>query len=126
MNDNHISSYPQIFAIGHRSIKDIFSSPVVIEEKVDGSQFSAQRINGELLCRSKGKEIVIDAPEKMFAKAVEAAQSCDLHDGWIYRCEYPQSPKHNTLAYSRTPVKHLIVFDVMTAPETYLTPDEKK
>jgi hypothetical protein len=122
----HISSYPSIFAVGHRSIKNIFDSPVVIEEKIDGSQFSMSRTDGELSCRSKGKDIIPDAPEKMFNAAIETAQSLDLHDGWIYRCEYLSKPKHNTLAYARVPRLHLILFDVMTAPETYLTPDEKK
>lgn len=123
---NHITSYPSIYALGHRAIKNIFSSPVVIEEKVDGSQFSMSRTNGVLSCRSKGKDIVLDAPEKLFNQAIAAAQSLDLHDGWVYRGEYLQSPKHNTLAYSRIPTKHIILFDVMTGLETYLTPTEKK
>ena len=123
---SHISSYPSIYAVGHRSIKDIFSSEVVIEEKVDGSQFSMERLNGELSCRSKGQQIILDAPNKMFEAAVATAQSLDLHDGWTYRCEYLAKPKHNTLAYARIPKQHLILFDVMTAPETYLTPAEKR
>lgn len=125
---NHIPSYPSIYALGHRAIADIFSSPVVIEEKVDGSQFSMS-IDAETLklsCRSKGKDIVIDAPEKMFMTAVEIAKWLPLHIGWTYRCEYLSKPKHNTLAYARVPRKHLIVFDVMTGPETYLTPTEKR
>jgi hypothetical protein len=121
----HLSSYPEIYAIGHRQIREIFSSPVVIEEKVDGSQFSMAKIGGELCCRSKGKDIVIDAPEKMFAAAIETAKSLDLHDGWVYRGEYLSKPKHNTLAYSRIPNKHIILFDVMIGPELYLTPKEK-
>lgn len=123
---NHISSYPSIYALGHRAIVDIFASPVVIEEKIDGSQFSMSRTAGALSCRSKGKDIVIEAPEKMFAKAIETASQLDLHDGWTYRCEYLQSPKHNTLTYARTPAKHLIVFDICTGPETYLRPDAKR
>lgn len=123
---NHISSYPSIYAIGHRSIQGIFSSPVVIEEKIDGSQFSMSSTNGVLSCRSKGQQIVVDAPEKLFAAGVETAKSLDLHDGWTYRCEYLSKPKHNTLAYSRVPAEHLIVFDVMTAPEVYLSVPEKQ
>jgi len=122
----HISSYPEIYAIGHRQIKDIFSGPVVIEEKVDGSQFSMSKTGGELSCRSKGKDIVIDAPEKMFTLAIETAKALDLRDGWTYRGEYLSKPKHNTLAYSRAPKQNIIIFDVMTGPEVYLTPDEKK
>jgi ATP-dependent RNA circularization protein (DNA/RNA ligase family) len=125
MTTEHLSSYPSIYALGHRYITDLFDGPVTVEEKIDGSQFSMARINGELVCRSKGQQIVVSAPEKMFAAAVETAQKLDLHDGWVYRCEYLKSPKHNTLAYSRIPVNHLILFDVMTGYETYLTPNEK-
>ena len=84
----HIPSYPEIYAIGHRQIREIFSGPVVIEEKIDGSQISLSRIGGELNMRSKGKDIIIDAPEKMFNAAVETAKSLNLHDGWVYRGEY--------------------------------------
>lgn len=122
---NHLNSYPSIFALGHRAIRDILLTPVVIEEKIDGSQWSMARIGGELVCRSKGRDIVIEAPEKMFLRAVATAKGLDLHPEWIYRCEYLNSPKHNTLAYGRTPEKNLMVFDVMTAPETYLSPAEK-
>lgn len=123
---NRINSYPSIYALGHRAIADILSSPVVIEEKIDGSQFSMSRTEGVLSCRSKGKDLIVDAPEKMFTKAIITAQQLDLHDGWTYRCEYLQSPKHNTLAYARVPSGHLMVFDVCTGPETYLTPAEKR
>lgn len=117
---NHIPSYSTIYALGHRAVSDLLSSPVVAEEKVDGSQFSMQRLNGELSCRSKGQDLIVDAPEKMFMRAVETAKALDLHDGWIYRCEYLNAPKHNTLAYSRVPVSHLVVYDIETGPACFL------
>jgi len=124
----HVSSYPTVFQIGHRAIVDIFSGPVIVEEKVDGSQFSFGVINGELVCRSHGKQLILDAVEKMFVKAVDTVKELQpkLTDGWIYRGEYLEKPKHNTLVYSRTPEKNIIIFDIMTAPETYLEYDEKK
>lgn len=33
-------SYPSTFALGHRAIADLLLDPVLVEEKVDGSQFS--------------------------------------------------------------------------------------
>jgi hypothetical protein len=122
---NHLNSYPSIYALGHRAVADILLTPVVVEEKIDGSQFSMARINGELVCRSKGQHLTIGAPEKMFALGVETAAALDLRDGWTYRGEYLNTPKHNTLAYARTPIRNVIIFDVMTAPETYLPPAEK-
>jgi len=123
----HVNSYPTVYAIGHKAIADIFSSPVIVEEKIDGSQFSFGIINGELVCRSKGKQMILDAPEKMFTKAIATFQNLVplLQDGWIYRGEFLEKPKHNTLNYARVPVGNIIIFDVMTAPETYLEPEEK-
>jgi hypothetical protein len=125
----HVSSYPSIFTLGHRAVLHIFDGPVVIEEKVDGSQFSMGVIDGQLVCRSKGQQIVVDAPEKLFANAIATAKELAplLLPGHIYRCEYLQKPKHNTLAYSRIPAKHLIVFDICKeGTECYLTPGQKK
>jgi len=116
-----IGSYPTVFAIGHKAIDGIFNDPVLVEEKIDGSQFSFGVIDGELQCRSKGKQLILDAPEKMFVRAVETVRELTplLTPEWVYRCEYLEKPKHNTLAYDRVPAKHLILFDIMTGPETY-------
>lgn len=50
-----INSYPSIYSLGHRYISELFSGPVVIQEKIDGSQFSFGNLNGKLFCRSKGQ-----------------------------------------------------------------------
>ncbi len=72
-----------------------------MEEKVDGSQFSFGIFNGEIKCRSKGAQLVIDAPEKMFIPAVNVVRELAplLKDGWTYRGEFLGRPKHNTLCY---------------------------
>lgn len=121
-----IPSYPSIYAIGHKAIQGIFDTDVLIEEKVDGSQFSFARIDGDLVCRSKGQALITSNPEKMFAKAVESVDKLDLREGFVYRGEYLQSPKHNTLAYSRNPHNHVILFDVMDGLESYLSPIAKR
>ena len=118
-------SYPSVWALGHRALGELLLDTVVVEEKVDGSQCSMGRFDGILRVKSKGQELVIDEPEKMFARAVEVAKSLDLHDGWTYRCEYLQKPKHNSLAYDRVPRQHLIVFDINSGHEEYLSYDEK-
>lgn len=118
-----INSYPSIYAIGHPAVRNIFNGPVLIEEKVDGSQFSFGVIGGELYCRSKGKMLVLDEPEKMFAAGVEAVKAIADHltPEWIYRAEYLKSPKHNTLTYTRAPSNHIALFDVQVGQESYLT-----
>jgi hypothetical protein len=125
--DNHLSSYPSIYAIGHRYLNELLSGPVVVEEKVDGSQFSMCRLPcGLLQVRSKGQDIHLGAVPQLFNHAVATAQALDLQPGWVYRGEYLQKPKHNTLAYTRVPAKHVILFDVMTGPEVYLSRAEKE
>jgi hypothetical protein len=124
---SHISSYGSIYALGHKAILDLFEGPVVVEEKVDGSQFSFGVINGVLSCRSKGAALNLEAPEKMFNKAVETVKSIAhlLAPDYTYRGEYLQSPSHNTLKYNRVPVNHIILFDISTPGENYLSPNEK-
>jgi hypothetical protein len=125
----HLHSYPTIYAIGHKQITDLFQGDVLVEEKIDGSQFSMSvDAEGTLSCRSKGQDLIVDHPERMFVKAVETAKELAplLHPGWVYRGEFLQKSKHNTLAYDRVPGKHIILFDVDTMGETYLSADEKR
>ena len=124
--DNQIPSYAKVYAIGHKEIEGIFDDDVVIQEKIDGSQISFALLDGELVIRSKGKHLVLDQPEKMFAKAVEQIQQrVDLlRPEWIYRGEYLEKPKHNTLAYNRVPIGNIILFDVMTGDQYFLSPEE--
>ena len=122
-------SYPKLFALGHRALADLLADDVVVEEKLDGSQFSFGAFNGELKVRSKSVQMNIDAPEKMFNKAVETVRelyhASKLVDGWTYRAEYLSKPKHNTLAYDRAPKGYLAIFDINTAEEAYLSYEAK-
>lgn len=123
-----INSYPSVYAIGHKAIQEIFQDDVVVEEKMDGSQFSFGIIDGELECRSKGKQIILSAPEKMFGKAIDVIENLAkyLNPNWVYRCEYLEKPKHNTLAYSRIPDQHLMIYDINMGLEEYMPYDLKK
>lgn len=122
------NSYPKVYNLGHPAIEDLFKDDVTVEEKVDGSQFSFGKFDGEIKCRSKGQQINIDAPEKMFFWAVETVKALkdNLEDGWTYRAEYLQKPKHNTIAYERMPNAHLIVFDINIGAEAYLNYGDKE
>lgn len=119
-------SYPSIYALGHRHLADLLLDPVVVQEKVDGSQFSFGRFGDVVRVRSRGQEMVVEAPEKMFSKAVEYVLSIkeQLHDGWTYRGEYLQKPHHNALTYGRVPLNHVILFDVNDGHESYLGPGQ--
>jgi hypothetical protein len=124
-----IGAYPSIYNLGHSAVKDLLTGPVIVEEKVDGSQISfGVNAEGELQMRSKGAVINTVAPEGMFANAVKAVQAIakDLPQGWVFRGEYLSKPKHNVLAYDRIPQQHIIIFDINTGQETYIDPDAKR
>lgn len=124
-----INSYASIYNLGHAAIVDLLKYPVIVEEKIDGSQISFRKTEtGELEMRSKGAVLNILAPEGMFARGVASVQSrADrMCPGYVYRGEYLNAPHHNALTYSRIPVGNIILFDVQPALETYISPEEKK
>ena len=109
-----LGSYPKVFNLGHRALRGLLDHPVFIEEKVDGSQFSFGVRACKLFCRSRGAEINIDDPPKLFKMAVETARTiqdeliCDA----TYRAEAITSPKHNILTYNHIPDGGLILYDL--------------
>ena len=123
-NTTSFHSYPSVYALGHAAVKELLTAPVVIQEKIDGSQLSFGVFGGEYKARSKGAVLQVLAPEKMFIKGVEATRALPLHDGWTYRGEYLEKPKHNTLAYDRIPAQHVMLFDINTGHEEYLLYDD--
>ena len=115
-------SYGKVYNLGHKAVTELFDGPVVIEEKVDGSQFSFGLFDGEIKCRSRNKEMNIESPVGMFQEAAitVAGLKDKLHPGWTYRGEYLRTPKHNALAYDRVPKGHIIIFDIAVGEEDYL------
>lgn len=130
MNGTSWHSYSSIYNLGHYALEHLFDGPVVVEEKVDGSQFSFGLFRGELKIRSKGKEMDIHSPEKMFNHAVETVKKLHeeghLREGYTYRGEYLSKPKHNTLIYGRIPNKYIVLYDINIGPEHYLGRKEKE
>lgn len=125
-----INSYPSIYNLGHAAIADLLKGPVIVEEKVDGSQFSFElrTDTGDIDFRSKGAQLNALAPEALFKRGIDAIQALKhlLRPGWTYRGEYLSKPCHNALCYGRTPAHHVIGFDVNTGLEQYLTMAEKR
>lgn len=112
-----IPAYPKIFAIGSPYIPNLFKGKVEVTEKIDGSQFNFG-LDGEknLLLRSKGKDIYIEDPEKMFQQAIDYAVSIgekikkQFSPETFFYTEFLSKPKHNVLNYKRIPKNHLILF----------------
>ena len=111
-------SYPSIFNLGHKAVREIFLDPVVVQEKIDGSQFSFGRFNGEYKARSR-KSNLVEREDKNFAAAVEYTSdpALSLVDGWTYRGEVVARLKHNALTYERVPKNNVILFDISLPSE---------
>lgn len=109
-----IPSYGKIYSVGHRDLHRLFDGEVTVQEKIDGSQFSAMKDGqGELHCRSKNEPIDLGSPQKLFGPAVHYLQSARHYmiSGWIYRFETLNRPKHNVLTYERVPKGNLVLID---------------
>lgn len=100
--------------MGDKQISDLFEGPVEITEKLDGSQFGFGKVDGELIVRSKGREIDLDNFDKMFGEGVAYVKSIEerIPDGMFFYGEYLQKPRHSTLAYDRIPTNHIALFGV--------------
>jgi hypothetical protein len=119
-------SYPKVYGFGHKCVASVFDGSFTVQEKIDGSQFSFGKFDGEVKVRSRGKVFPIEAPEKMFQEACDTVMGLTdiLRDGWTYRGEYLKSPSHNTLHYDRIPRNHIMLFDVETSLCDFLSPEE--
>jgi hypothetical protein len=108
-----LPSYSSPLAVGHRHLEKLFDGPVVVQEKVDGSQISFGLVDGALEMRSRGVMLNL-ADAGMFSAAVAAVERVKdkLVPGYVYRGEYLAKPKHNTLAYDRVPANHIALFDI--------------
>jgi hypothetical protein len=117
-----LRSYTSSFNLGHHQLEYLFEDAVLVQEKIDGSQFSFGNIDGKLFCRSKKVNLDINAPEGMFAEGVQYVQAIADHlpDGWTFRGEYLKTPRHNTLQYERIPRNHIILFDIDMGMEHYM------
>lgn len=113
-------SYPKILALGHAALTELLYDEVIVEEKIDGSQYSFGMFEDGFKARSKGAML-----NRMFELAIENTKDLDLHFGWTYRGEYLKKPKHNALAYDRVPRKNIIIFDINSGYEKYLSYKDK-
>lgn len=122
-----IPSYSNVHSFGVGT-KGLLDGPVLVEEKVDGSQMAMARLGGEFVARSRGKELVKGAVEKLFGLAYETGEGLDLREGWFYYGEAITKPRHNTLTYGRIPKGGFVLFDIFATWDDgcrWLSPEEK-
>ena len=123
-----LHNYASIFNLGHKAVKELFNTDVLIEEKVDGSQFSFGLQDGVLFMRSKGATLYEPVTDKLFRDACAYVISVkdQLKEGWTYRGEVLCRPRHNALEYERTPKHNVIIFDIERADQDFLDITEKQ
>jgi hypothetical protein len=108
-------AFPKIWALGHRHTHNIFKGPIEITEKIDGSQFAFGRIKGDLVMRSKNREIPdIECEDNLFAPAVSHVQKYRhlVPDNTMFYAETLHAPKHNVIKYDRVPEGNLALLGV--------------
>lgn len=119
-----LPSYGKVWALGHRSVAGIFDRPVLLQEKIDGSQLTFG-VRGQILyIRSKGAAVDPEDPG-MFLEAVVSLENRKqwLTEGLTYRGEFLRKPKHNVLAYDRVPEGNIAIFDVQDREGQFHGPD---
>ena len=120
-----VSRYGKVYNLGHRVTEGILDRALYVEEKVDGSQFGFGVRDGQLYCRSKRANLDLEAPQKLFRGAVATAQRLFdeglLVEGFEYRGEAIESPRHNVITYGRTPIGHIVLFDVDIGEQAFST-----
>lgn len=125
-------SYPKIFHLGERHIKDILENVVIIEEKVDGSFFTfGCTQDGAVFARSKNKELFFGEENSQFKLAIDFVESrkdllISRFKGVTFFGEYLQSPHHNVLSYERVPKNNIIIFDMYDEQMGFYPPDVKE
>lgn len=118
------AAFPKILHIGDKQILDLFEGEVEITEKLDGSQFSFGRVDGEIITRSKGREF--SEPDKLFKPVWEYVHSIAdrLPEGLFFYGETLGTPRHSTLAYDRTPKNFFAMFGVYNSQTREFLPYE--
>lgn len=121
-----LPAYPSPKNLGDKHILDLLRGPVVVQEKVDGSQLSFGRdIEGRLQIRSRGGPVAWDTQDKLFGPACGSISSIQerLPPGFVFRGECVTRPRHNVLQYGRVPRGFVALFDVTNSVGAYADPE---
>jgi len=115
-----VPKYTKVMNLGNSGTERALVGEVVVQEKIDGSQFRfGINEDGELVMGSKSVNWEYEQWDKMFKPgcdyllSIEEVIKQNYKPDTYFFCEYLQSPKHNVLKYDRIPEGHLILFDMM-------------
>ena len=111
-----IPSYPKIPAYGNPGTGTVFDGPVLVQEKLDGSQIGfGYDSTCDIGVRSHNVQLNLDDPPKMFRAGVNSILenlSVQFETAWFYG-EYFGGRKQNTIAYDSIPDGHIALFDAV-------------
>lgn len=131
--------YPSIYRFGKDEVRDLLEhneDPIIIEEKVDGGNFTFFIENGCLHECSRNRDLTAEGDEKMFMKqrlwlrnqlTLLANEGVNLNPDYLY---YVECMQRHTLHYNNAPdfigldirVKHSMKEE---APGLFLGPEAK-
>lgn len=125
-----LESYPKVLNIGDPLLKNLFEGEVLVDEKVDGSQFRAWFDgDGKMLFGSKSVNYNdFNPPDKMFGPAIAEAEKHFAgreYKNAFFVFEFLAKPKQNTLTYGRVPKDNLLLLDANIGGK-WLSGEEKK
>ena len=113
--------YTKVITLGASYTENALVGEVILQEKVDGSQFRFGIDEDKKLFIGSRKTIIHHPDETpMFSKGVKYVLSIEDKlktfppDSYFF-AEYLQKPKHNTLTYERVPKNNIVLFDAMIA-----------
>jgi hypothetical protein len=116
----HLPHYTKVMTLGAAYTENALVGPIVLQEKVDGSQFRfGLTEEGKFLVGSKNSVIGHPDEVKMFKKGVEYLFKIrklikkNFKKDTYFFAEYLQKPKHNVLKYSHVPLNNIVLFDVL-------------
>lgn len=96
-------------------IKRSGAQRVVIQEKIDGSQFSFMKEeDGKLHFRSKGAVLTAEKDNGFGPAIAHLSQphiAKNIQSGYIYRAEFMRGQRQNKLSYATVPHGHLVLFE---------------
>lgn len=115
-----VPSYTKVIAIGSSFTEEALTGDVILQEKVDGSQFDfGLNEDGIVVCRSHNAQMDVESlSNNMFQCGTDYLNSIQeviktFEPDTYFYAEFLQKPKHNTLKYGRIPKNNIVIFDAM-------------
>lgn len=114
-----VPSYTKVLTLGASYTEEALTGHVVLQEKVDGSQFGfGLNEDGNIVCRSHNAPLDLEGHNNMFQEGTDYINSIqdkikEYPKDTFFYAEYLQKPKHNTLKYETTPKNHIVLFDML-------------